>query len=395
MSKERKILTDEQVAHFLENGWIRIEKAFTPEQAAEWTSTLWARLGMDPADKSTWKERTHMPWHKREHVAGFAPKAWDAMCDLLGGEERIDPMFADWGDSFIVNLGTPEWAQMYEAASKTKSVTKGEDMMNPADLDNWHVDGDFFVHFLDSPEQALLVIPIYAPIESLSGGTYICPTAIPHMAEYLAAHSEGVVPTGGGFASVESPLLTWGPKLAKHELPPGVPKNPHDEPIYNSPAPWPPAPHPERFAYCDVSKTPNMRFTELTGDVGDVILMHPLMLHSASRNWRRAVRVITNPPVGLKEPFCFDRSNGDYSLVEKKTLMALGAWDETTNTGRLAWNVTGERRRLVPRRLMTYGQMEVAEKARIAEWKNKVSTDSVLAGPAPAVSSTATIPAKA
>ena len=37
--------TDEQVAHFLEHGWIKIERAFTQAQADEWTHGLWDRLG--------------------------------------------------------------------------------------------------------------------------------------------------------------------------------------------------------------------------------------------------------------------------------------------------------------------------------------------------------------
>lgn len=49
------------------------------------------------------------------------------------------------------------------------------------------------------------------------------------------------------------------------------------------------------------------------------------MLHSASRNHTRAPRIITNPPVSLKEPFNFNReSPEDYSIVEKKTLKELG-----------------------------------------------------------------------
>lgn len=39
---------------------------------------------------------------------------------------------ATWGDSFIVNLGTDQWE-------------KAERDVAPKDLDNWHVDGDFFV----------------------------------------------------------------------------------------------------------------------------------------------------------------------------------------------------------------------------------------------------------
>ena len=49
------------------------------------------------------------------------------------------------------------------------------------------------------------------------------------------------------------------------------------------------------------------------------------MLHSAAKNFLRIPRVITNPPVGMREPFNFNRENpDDYSLVEKKTLAALG-----------------------------------------------------------------------
>lgn len=50
-----------------------------------------------------------------------------------------------------------------------------------------------------------------------------------------------------------------------------------------------------------------------------------LVLHSASKNFLRIPRIITNPPVALREPFNFNRENpDDYSLVERKTLAALG-----------------------------------------------------------------------
>lgn len=50
----------------------------------------------------------------------------------MGGEERIDIKSGVWNDSFIVNLGT--------------DALEGDDkFVHPTDLDNWHVDGDFFV----------------------------------------------------------------------------------------------------------------------------------------------------------------------------------------------------------------------------------------------------------
>lgn len=65
----------------------RIPKAFTQEQAAEMTKGVWTRLGMDPNDKSTWTAvRTNMPHHNSYDASQLAPKAWQAVCELCGGE---------------------------------------------------------------------------------------------------------------------------------------------------------------------------------------------------------------------------------------------------------------------------------------------------------------------
>ncbi|EPQ51052.1 hypothetical protein GLOTRDRAFT_141198 [Gloeophyllum trabeum ATCC 11539] len=315
MAPQYRALTPEQVNQFMEEGYVVIKGAFTKEQAEDFTSTMWVRLGLDPNDKSTWeKDRIHMPWHIRKEVATFAPRAWEAMCDLLGGNERIDPISSSWGDSFIVNFGTEE-------------LEKRTDTIPPKELDNWHVDGDFFVHFLDSPEQALLVIPIFSEIKPRGGGTYICPDGIDLIANYLAAHPEGVLPTGLSFTPSTS-------TCEKHE----------DDPGYWS--------HLKEIQRCE-------RFVELTGEVGDVVLIHPLMLHSASKNYLRIPRVITNPPVGLKEPFNFNREDPDeFSLVEKKTLKALGV-------ERLDFKPTTERRRIVPKRMLLANKMLEDEKKRL------------------------------
>ncbi|PPQ66114.1 hypothetical protein CVT26_010915 [Gymnopilus dilepis] len=320
MPKEFEFLNPEQVNFFLDNGYIVIKNAFTKEKAAEWTRDVWVRLGMDPNDKSTWNsERIHMPWFRRETVATFAPNAWAAIKDLLGGEERINEDASQWGDSFIVNLGTEHW-------EKTEPLP-------PQDLDNWHVDGDFFVHYLDSPEQALLVIPIYSDIEPMGGGTMICPEGIEHIAKYLAAHPEGVLPTG----------LSFTPSTSTYEK--------HED-------------HPDYWSHLKEIKK-YKQFVEMTGEVGDVVLMHPLMLHSASKNHLRIPRIITNPPVSLKEPFNLNREDpSQYSLVERKTLKALGV-------ERFPFNITTERRRIVPARVLRQQKMMEEEKKRLAALKEK------------------------
>ena len=103
------------------------------------------------------------------------------------------------------------------------------------------------MHYLDSPEQALLVIPIFSDIKPRGGGTYICPQGIGMIANYLAAHPEGALPTG----------LSFTPSTSTYE-------NPPDHPEYMS--------NLKEIKKCD-------DFVEVTGEVGDVVLMHPLMMH--------------------------------------------------------------------------------------------------------------------
>jgi hypothetical protein len=306
-------LTEEQRAHFLAHGWVKLEQCFSRESAAQLTGNVWTRLGMDPNDKSTWsQERINMPGHRSFPVAEYAPKAWDGMCDLLGGADRIEP--AQWRDALIVNLGTPE--------GEGKHLSGNE-------LQGWHVDGDFFVHYLDSPEQGLLVIPLFTDVVPGGGGTMICPGAIPHVAKHLYEHPEGV-----------------GPRMTPRA------ENPTFEP----------EPGLEWFNELASSFPPDA-FVEATGTIGDVYLLHPLMLHSASTNPLRKVRIITNPPVAIKEPFEFDRKDGKYSVVEQHTLKALG------KDNLAGWKIQDKRETVIPERVriqerLKREELERLEKAR-------------------------------
>jgi len=312
------------------HGYVVIKQAFTPEASAEFTKDVWIRLGMNPEDRSTWNldvgDRIHMARHKRVLAKEFAPKAWGAICELVGGEDKIDPATHYWSDEFIVNIGKEAYAGMTD--------------IEPKDLDNWHVDGDFFVHHLDSPEQALLVIPLFSDIQPRGGATYISPEGLEHVARYLAAHPEGCHPTGQSF----------------------TPSTGLDDPD-------------QRYSFLELARTQLTQFVELTGDMGDVILLHPLMLHSASKNYIQAHRIITNPPVSLKpdRPFQFSRDDAsEYSLVEKKTLRALGVdrWDRK--------EPAIERKRLVPKRVENQGILYGLEKKRLEEYYAQGKGDSIV-----------------
>ncbi|KAF2641590.1 hypothetical protein P280DRAFT_451033 [Massarina eburnea CBS 473.64] len=322
-------LSAEQIGHFIDHGWIKLSNCFSREQAADLQSTLWTRLGMDPNDMSTWHtERINMPWHRTLDVSEFAPKAWSGILQLLSGPSTIDPSVSAWRDSFIVNLGTPSGHNT---------------LVPPQSLTGWHVDGDFFVHYLDSPEQALLIIPLWSDIVPGGGGTMICPPAIDVVAKHLHDHPEGVSPRmtpraqNPGFEQEKG--LSWFNEVAR--------------------------------------QMPDEAFVEATGSVGDVYLLHPLMLHSASNNMLRKVRVITNPPVRIVEPFCFDREDGNYSVVERKTLRALGK--ETL----VGWMIRGERQAIVPERVRIQEEMKRKEEKRLRNVKEERGVEMTAADGAP------------
>lgn len=174
VNDENPSLTEEQKQFWLENGYVKIPKCFSREQSDAFTSSIWARLGADPNDKSTWPtEKSNMPGHTVVSCKEFAPKAYAAMCELVGGEDNVADWCKDWKDGFIPNFGNPDF--------------NPDDELDFRTLDNWHNDGDWFTHFLDSPEQALLVIPLFSDIKPKGGGTVLCTDGVGLVAKRLVS----------------------------------------------------------------------------------------------------------------------------------------------------------------------------------------------------------------
>ncbi|GAA3285811.1 phytanoyl-CoA dioxygenase family protein [Dactylosporangium vinaceum] len=301
------MLSEADAEHFLTRGYIVVRNCFSRADAQEYTRTLWTRLGYDPQDPSTWAEPSvHMPGHRTIDVATFAPKAWEAICDLVGGPERIATTAPhQWNDGFIVNLGEGADRPWADASPQAPG---------------WHKDGDFFRHFLDSPEQGLLTLVLWSDVQHRGGATFVAADSVAPVARFLAAHPGGVYPPGV-------------------EPPPG-------------------GSVPAVFDYADLIAGCT-EFVEATGEVGDVYLLHPFILHARAQNVLRAVRVITNPPVTLAEPMRFDRADpAEHSLVERAVLRALGA-------ERLPFTPTGPREVLVPPRVLRQQRMLAEEAARL------------------------------
>ncbi len=289
-------LSEEQIEHFLTHGHVVIRDCFPRAFAEAWTANAFRRLEYDPQNPATWQQEiVHMPAAQRVPMPELAPKAWQAACELLGGEERVSP--CTWGDSMIVNL--------------RKGADQPWQPPSPA-AGGWHKDGDFFRHFLDSPEQGLLTIVIWSDIAPQGGGTFAAGDSVGPVARLLAAHPEGVLPQGAPEASFGSLI---------HQC---------------------------------------RDFVELTGRIGDVVLIHPFLLHASSQNHSGKARFITNPPISLREPMQFNREDpAAFSPVERAVLQGLGV-------DRLDFQPTAPRERIVSEGMKRKQKMLEEEQARRA-----------------------------
>lgn len=286
-----KVLTDAQADHFVEKGFVKFEGCFEKAEIQDWLDLAFVRLGYERDDPSTWEEdRIHMPGMNRRKVVELAPRAYEGICDVMGGADRIQGE-PGWSDGFIINF----------------KKDADDPWIPTAERGGWHKDGNFFRHFLDSPEQGLLTIVVWDDVLPDSGGTYLAPDSVPKVAKYLYDHPEGLEP--GAFGKM--------------------------------------------IAGCE-------EFIEGTANAGDVFLIHPYMLHSAAANPSGRPRFITNPPVAFKEPMNFNRENSDdFSLVEKVVLNAFGV-------ERLDYQITGERERYYTEFRRTRERMLEEQKERLA-----------------------------
>lgn len=269
-----QVLTNEQVQSFMDKGYLIVHNCFEGDFAKQWISEAYERLGYQRDNPGTWAKDIVWMDHKNQMpIREISPKAWGAILDVVGGEERLATRLINipnsghfssvnsfiWSDAFIVNFRRGA-DQPWQPPSPQSP--------------GWHIDGAYFRHFLDSREQALLTIVLWSDMLHQGGGTFIAPDSVRIVAKMLQAHPEGI---GPGDFDVQGILSQC------HE------------------------------------------FIELTGKAGDFVILHPYMLHASSQNVIRVPRFMTNPPVILKEPMNLNRSNPeDYSLLERATLHYLG-----------------------------------------------------------------------
>jgi hypothetical protein len=137
----------------------------------------------------------------------------------------------------------------------------------------WHIDGDLTRRFFDSPEWALVALLMWTDSPKYGGTTLIAEGSVRLVSQYLLDHPEGV------------DAFNWGTLL----------------------------------------KGTKTVFRQIQALPGDLLFMHPYLIHSSSANHSGIPRIHTGRAFDLKTPLNLDRPSGHiYSPIERGILRSLG-----------------------------------------------------------------------
>ncbi len=172
-------------------------------------------------------------------------------------------------------VGKGRWWTKQGCGWVTVRVPKGDDVVWSAPQAGWHVDGIHFHHVLDSLEQALVGIEMLTPSRRHGGATVVRRGS--HLAIAAALHRAGKP----GLSYVQMRELAQS--LDHHDV------------------------------------------VEVQGDTGDVLLMHPHLVHARSPNCSAAYRLAANRCFALHKPKSIHTPvAGSFSLVEQAIRLAIG-----------------------------------------------------------------------
>ena len=251
-----RVLSDVQVAQFIQDGFVRLDGAFPRELADQGRAILWRNTKCDPDDPKTWTQPViRLGYYEEEPFkkAVNTPVLHAAFDQLVGkGRWRPRPNLGsfpvrfphsqDPGDTgWHVDLGFPG---------------ESSDPNEQKDFSSWRVN-------VTSRGRALLMLFLFSDVGELDAPTRIRVGSHLDMARYLEPAGEA------GMSRLV--LDSIG------------------------------ADRPQALA---------------TGEAGTVYLCHPFLVHAAQPHRGSSPRFMAQPPLHPSEPFRLDRENDDYSPVE-------------------------------------------------------------------------------
>ncbi|HZQ84348.1 MAG TPA: phytanoyl-CoA dioxygenase family protein [Acidimicrobiales bacterium] len=249
-------LTVADHGHFRDRGWVRVPGAFSGDDAAAMRDVVWRALekrGVRRDDPSTWTDEapTHLQGLKGAPQFGAVgtPRTLGAITEVLGTDAWPRPR--DWGAFFLLFPTARPWNVPHAG---------------------WHVDAPYRDRL--EPPAGLKVHALFGDVEPRAGGMTVIEGS-----HRVVAHVMSTSPPAANTsaARIRKHLMASDPWL-KELATPGDPD--------------------ARIAqFADTSTDVfgvDVRVVEMTGQPGDVILMHPLLLHIRPTNAGSQPRFLVN-----------------------------------------------------------------------------------------------------
>ncbi|MEV8034868.1 phytanoyl-CoA dioxygenase family protein [Streptomyces sp. NPDC086182] len=252
-----------QVTEFVDNGFVRVDKAFPADVAAECRAICWQETGCDPDDPATWTEpviRLGSCAQEPFRTAENTPRLLRAF-DQLAGPGRWIPRTSI--GSIPIRFPHPR---------------------SPGD-DGWHIDGSYHPEEqksgppwvnVRSRGRALLMLFLFSDTAENDAPTRIRVGSHLDVPSRLEAAGEDGMSTGD--------LAAAGLFEVTADLPQVL----------------------------------------ATGEAGDVYLCHPFLVHAAQPHRGMSPRLLAQPPFYPAEPYRLERQDGRYSPVELAIRRGLG-----------------------------------------------------------------------
>jgi hypothetical protein len=258
-----RALSNAQIRQFIQNGFVRINRAFPRQLADQGRGILWRDLPCDPDDPASWTRPVIRLGYYGDapfKTAVNSPLLYAAF-DQLVGRGRWRPRTTL--GTFPVRFPSPD--DPGDAGWHVDVSFPGEDCdpNEPTDFSSWRVN-------VTSQGRALLMLFLFSDVGERDAPTRIRVGSHFDMARFLAPAGEA------GMSHLV--LDQMG------------------------------ADRPEALA---------------TGEAGTVYLCHPFLVHAAQMHRGSVPRFIAQPPLHTAEPFRLDRVDGDYSPIEMAIRQAL------------------------------------------------------------------------
>ncbi|MCS6898553.1 MAG: tetratricopeptide repeat protein [Myxococcales bacterium] len=185
---KRKVLSDAQVNFFLEHGYLHLPGAIPRATVDRWVEDSRRRVIEEPErilrnyfpnstpldlDRpETWHQpRVELQGSLHEPIAHVAPLLWGAICDLLGGDERVQTQTLN--DYFILKFPFPE-----------QEGTEGMEL--------WHIDDPQPNAKLNGLRNGLVCFLLFSDVVPEGGASRLLVGSVSKLARLLAASPSGI-----------------------------------------------------------------------------------------------------------------------------------------------------------------------------------------------------------